>query len=108
MLQFGCHLLVYVGILALFSSLSIAWTIPILGLGTSPPPAALITTDISPQCVDANNGTYLCCAATFNGGFPLVADAADLAGYQLPANTVNGIVCKWHRPRRDVRYAEKC
>jgi hypothetical protein len=76
------------------TSITQAWTIGIGGLGTPPPPAVLVTTDISPQCTGTNNGTYLCCAATFDGGNPIVATAAAVAGYQLPANTVNGIVCE--------------
>lgn len=72
-----------------------AWTIPIGGVGTSPPPSFLLTTDISPQCVDVNNGTYLCCETTVNGGNEAVQLAADLAGYQLPANTVNGVLCEY-------------
>jgi hypothetical protein len=97
MLQFQSRLLFYAFFLiALLSSLSGAipsWTLPD-GLGTDPPPAILLTDDISPQCEAVNKGTYLCCAATFDGGFPLVADAAKAANYQLPANTVNGIICK--------------
>jgi hypothetical protein len=98
MLQFCYARLFYISFLiALLSSLTGAipkgWTLP-LGLGAAPPPSILLTTDISPQCETINNGTYLCCATTVNGGFPLVADAASLARYQLPANTANGIVCK--------------
>lgn len=77
-----------------FSALSLAWTIPILGLGAGSPPAALLTTDISPQCANVNSGTYLCCASAVQGGNPLVVALATTAGYQLPANTVNGLECK--------------
>ncbi|EPS40244.1 hypothetical protein H072_5933 [Dactylellina haptotyla CBS 200.50] len=70
-----------------------AWTIPILGLGTPPPPEALRTTDISPQC-SANNGTYMCCHATFDGGNPIVKKVTDKVHYILPANTVNGYLCE--------------
>lgn len=81
-------------IAALFSALSLAWTISFLGLGAGPPPAFLLTTDISPQCVNTNNGTYLCCASAVQGGDPLVVALSAAAGYQLPANTVNGLECK--------------
>jgi hypothetical protein len=72
-----------------------AWSIPIGGLGTSPPPSFLLTTDISPQCAAVNNGTYLCCQETVNGGVEAVQLAADLAGYELPAGTVNGVLCEY-------------
>src|SRR5438045_2584410 len=75
-----------------------AWTIPIGGVGTSPPPSSLLTTDISPQCSDVNNGTYLCCETSVNGGNAAVQLAADAAGYQLPANTVNGVLCELTPP----------
>jgi len=81
-------------VVALLSALSLAWTVPILGLGADPPPEALLTTDISPECVNVNNGTYLCCSSAVQGGDPIVVALADAAGYQLPANTVNGIECK--------------
>ncbi|KAK6538859.1 hypothetical protein TWF694_010419 [Orbilia ellipsospora] len=69
------------------------WTLPFLGLGTPPPPPALQTTDISPQC-GVNNGTYLCCDATFNGGAAIIKGVTtDRLGYQLPANTLNGYLC---------------
>lgn len=97
MSQFRSSRFLCVSFLIVFlSSLSGAipqWTLP-LGLGIPPPPSILLTTDISPQCKNTNNGTYLCCATTVNGGFPLVAAAAKLADYELPANTVNGIVCE--------------
>ena len=97
MLQFHSRRLLYVSFLiaflSTFSDAAPQWTLP-LGLGASPLPPILLTTDISPQCETINNGTYLCCATTVNGGFPLVVDAANLAGYELPANTVNGILCK--------------
>jgi hypothetical protein len=72
-----------------------AWTVPILGVGTSPPPSFLLTTDISPQCAAVNKGTYLCCEASVNGGNAAVQLAANLAGYELPANTVNGVLCEY-------------
>jgi hypothetical protein len=75
-----------------------AWTVPIGGVGTSPPPAFLLTTEISPQCTAVNNGTYLCCETSVNGGNAAVQLAADIAGYQLPANTVNGVLCEYYFP----------
>jgi hypothetical protein len=72
-----------------------AWTWPIGGVGTSPPPSFLLTTEISPQCVAVNNGTYLCCETSVNGGNAAVQLAADIAGYELPANTVNGVLCEY-------------
>jgi hypothetical protein len=81
-------------VVALFSALSLALTVPILGLGADPPPSFLLTTDISPQCVNTNNGTYLCCASAVQGGDPLVVALSTAADYQLPANTVNGLECK--------------
>jgi hypothetical protein len=81
-------------VVALFSALSLTLTIPFLGLGANPPPSFLLTTDISPQCVGTNNGTYLCCSSAVQGGDPLVVALATAAHYQLPANTVNGLECK--------------
>jgi hypothetical protein len=72
-----------------------AWTVPILGVGTSPPPSFLLTTDISPQCAAVNKGTYLCCEASVNSGNAAVQLAADIAGYELPANTINGVLCEY-------------
>ena len=80
---------------------SVASALPILplleeipGLGTEPPPEFLLTTEISPQCAAKNKGTYLCCSAAVDGGNPIVAGLANAAHYTLPANTVNGLVCK--------------
>lgn len=81
-------------LLATIPSFTLAWTIPILGLGAAPPPSAILTTDISPQCANVNNGTYLCCSSAVQGGDPIVVSLATAAGYQLPANTVNGVECK--------------
>jgi hypothetical protein len=81
-------------VVALFSALSLTWTIPYLGLGADPPPSFLLTTDISPQCVDTNNGTFLCCSSAVQGGDPIVVALATAAGYQLPSGTVNGLECK--------------
>ncbi|KAF3909565.1 hypothetical protein AA313_de0205344 [Arthrobotrys entomopaga] len=85
------------------SAWPISWTIPFLGLGTRPPPAEIRTTDISPQC-SANNGSYLCCAATFDGGIvaPLVGNTT-LVDYQLPANTLNGFGCSKKCDQTSVR-----
>jgi hypothetical protein len=95
MLSFTSRLLFFLGLaVGLFSALSLAWTIPILGLGANPPPSALLTTDISPQCANTNKGTYICCSSAVQGGNPLVVALATTAGYQLPANTVNGLECK--------------
>src|SRR5947209_4543025 len=89
------RLFFYLSLVAtLFSAPSFTWTIPILGLGADPPPSFLLTTDISPQCVNTNNGTYLCCASAVQGGDPVVVALSTAAGYQLPANTVNGLECK--------------
>src|SRR5947209_3612187 len=81
------------GLVALFSTPSFSWTLP-LGLGTPTPPSFLLTTDISPQCVKINNGTELCCSTAVQGGAPVVVALSTAAGYQLPANTVNGLECK--------------
>jgi hypothetical protein len=72
-----------------------AWTVPIGGLGTSPPPSFLLTTETSPQCAAVNKGTYLCCETSVNGGNAAVQLAAKVAGYELPANTVNGVLCEY-------------
>lgn len=82
---------------SLFSPLTPAYTIPgtditIPNIADAPPPE-LFTTVHSPQCKDINYGTYLCCSAMFDGGNPAVATVAELAGYKLPKNTVNGILC---------------
>jgi hypothetical protein len=78
----------------LFSASSLAWTNPVPGLGTNPPPSFLLTTDISPKCIDINNGTDLCCSSAVQGGDPIVAGLSALVDYQLPASTVNGLECK--------------
>jgi hypothetical protein len=81
-------------VVTLFSAPSLTWSVPIAGLGTAPPPSFLLTTDISPQCVDINNGTELCCSSAVQGGDPIVVALAAAIGEQLPANTVNGLECK--------------
>jgi hypothetical protein len=79
--------------LSAISAVSFAQIQPIPTFLNEPPPD-LITTDISPECVDINNGTLLCCDASLAGDQPEIEYLAAIEGYPLPVNDVNGIGCK--------------
>ena len=67
--------------------------VPLLGdlAGTGTPP--LMTTEHSPECLNVNQGTIMCCEETLNGGNLIVETLSTLAGYDLSKDTVNGIEC---------------
>jgi hypothetical protein len=61
------------------------------------PPEAILTTDISPECEDKNNGTLVCCGQEVNGGTFPVAELAEYCHYPLPDDTINGVIdCASH------------
>jgi len=57
---------------------------------TQPP---LMTTDHSPECLDINQGTLLCCHTTLDGGNEAVQLLAHIADYTLTKDTINGFIC---------------
>jgi len=79
---------------ALFSALSLIWTIPVLGVVVDSPPSFLLTTDVSPECAGINSGKYLCCAVAVQGDSELVIELSNSVGSQPPQNSVNGLQCK--------------
>jgi len=54
-----------------------------------------MTTDHSPECLNINQGTLLCCQATLDGGNEVVQLLAHAAGYTLTKDTINGFVCTY-------------
>lgn len=61
------------------------------------PPEFLVTTttpEEQPQCADVNQGTLLCCDASFSGDQQVVLDLAECVDYPLNHNAVNGFECK--------------
>ena len=60
----------------------------LVGNGVEPLP----TTVHSPECADLNNGTYVCCQSTFNGGMPIIEEASALTDYPITKNTINGLI----------------
>ncbi|KAK1767297.1 hypothetical protein QBC33DRAFT_64815 [Phialemonium atrogriseum] len=65
----------------------------LLALGASPPPPILRTTHPSPQCAAINQGQLMCCRATVAGDIQLVVWLAELYGYNLNPNDINGLNC---------------
>jgi hypothetical protein len=61
--------------------------------GNGKPPLA--TSIHSPECVNLNGGTYVCCESTFNGGLPLVEALSEATDYPITPDTINGFVCKF-------------
>ena len=57
------------------------------------PPQSIVTTDISPECANLNQGTRLCCESTLDGDVPLVVELATIIGYRLATGSINGIYC---------------
>jgi hypothetical protein len=49
---------------------------------------------VSPECKPINSGQHLCCAMTITGDQPIVVSLAQLVGYDLNPNDVNGLACK--------------
>ncbi|KAK7923494.1 hypothetical protein PG985_007565 [Apiospora marii] len=62
-------------------------------LGNAPPPKLLWTPSPSPQCAAVNGGELQCCRGALAGDQPLVVFLAQLYGYRLNPNDVNGLVC---------------
>ncbi|KAE8446319.1 hypothetical protein EG329_012066 [Mollisiaceae sp. DMI_Dod_QoI] len=62
--------------------------IPLL---STPPPAALMTTQPSPECASVNHGALLCCQSSFQGDIPIFVQLAPLVAYQLNPNSINCI-----------------
>ncbi|TAQ83154.1 hypothetical protein B7494_g8524 [Chlorociboria aeruginascens] len=59
------------------------------------PPDFLKTIIHSPQCAATNNGTLMCCDGLINGDLPIVKSLADLVGYHLDPNSINGLSCSY-------------
>ncbi|KAI1349020.1 hypothetical protein F5Y01DRAFT_195509 [Xylaria sp. FL0043] len=65
-------------------------------IGNSDPPDFLSTPDPSPECATergGNGGQLQCCRATVAGDLPVVVDLADVIGYKLNPNDINGVIC---------------
>lgn len=65
-------------------------------LGNAPPPKLLWTPRPSPQCAAVNGGELQCCRGALAGDQPLVVFLAQLYGYRLNPNDVNGLVCEYY------------
>lgn len=64
-------------------------------LGNAPPPKLLWTPRPSPQCAAVNGGDLQCCRGALAGAQLLVVFLAQLYGYRLNPNDVNGLVCEY-------------
>ncbi|KAK9413365.1 hypothetical protein SUNI508_02564 [Seiridium unicorne] len=62
-------------------------------VGNAPPPTLLWTPDPSPECAAINQGELQCCRGALAGDQPLVVFLAEVYGYKLNPNDVNGINC---------------
>ncbi|KAI8628116.1 hypothetical protein F5Y19DRAFT_153904 [Xylariaceae sp. FL1651] len=65
-------------------------------IGNFQPPEILWTPHPSAECATSNGGNggeLQCCRATVAGDLPLVVFLAEIYGYQLNPNDVNGLVC---------------
>ncbi|KAK7941362.1 uncharacterized protein PG986_013749 [Apiospora aurea] len=78
---------------ALISGLTDATKTLLGNLGNAPPPKLLWTPRPSPQCAAVNGGELQCCRGALAGDQPLVVFLAQLYGYKLNPNDVNGLVC---------------
>ncbi|KAK6065493.1 hypothetical protein SCUP234_12535 [Seiridium cupressi] len=58
-------------------------------------PTLLWTPDPSPECAAINQGELQCCRGALAGDQPLVVFLAEVYGYKLNPNDVNGINCEW-------------
>ncbi len=66
-------------------------------IGNGEPPEFLTTPDPSPECakeVGGNGGQLQCCRVTVAGDLPIVVFLADVIGYNLNPNDINGVICK--------------
>ncbi|KAH9904309.1 hypothetical protein F4778DRAFT_789894 [Xylariomycetidae sp. FL2044] len=66
----------------------------VANIGNAPPPSIAWTPDPSPACAAVNGGELQCCQGTLAGDLPLVVFLAELYGYELNPNDVNGISCQ--------------
>ncbi|KAK8120442.1 hypothetical protein PG999_004562 [Apiospora kogelbergensis] len=62
-------------------------------IGNAPPPKLIWTPRPSPQCAAVNGGELQCCRGALAGDQPLIVFLAQLYGYNLNPNDVNGLVC---------------
>ncbi|KAI0903295.1 hypothetical protein F4824DRAFT_185129 [Ustulina deusta] len=65
-------------------------------IGNGEPPEFLTTPDPSPECakeVGGNGGQLQCCRVTVAGDLPIVVFLADVIGYNLNPNDINGVIC---------------
>ncbi|KAI0148649.1 hypothetical protein GGR57DRAFT_237633 [Xylariaceae sp. FL1272] len=65
-------------------------------IGNFQPPALLWTPQPSPECAiskGGNGGQLQCCRAIVAGDQPIVVFLAEIYGYLLNPNDVNGLVC---------------
>ncbi|KAI1822228.1 hypothetical protein F4861DRAFT_412544 [Xylaria intraflava] len=71
--------------------------ISLLGnVGNFEPPPLIYTPHPSPQCEKSNGGNggeLQCCRDTIAGDLPIVVFLAEIYGYNLNPNDVNGLVC---------------
>ncbi|KAK7968922.1 hypothetical protein PG988_007995 [Apiospora saccharicola] len=81
--------------LGLISGLTDATKTLLGNLGNAPPPKLLWTPKPSPQCAAVNGGELQCCRGALAGDQPLVVFLAQLYGYKLNPNDVNGLVCEY-------------
>ncbi|KAI0508818.1 hypothetical protein F5B22DRAFT_649715 [Xylaria bambusicola] len=67
-------------------------------LGNGDPPKILWTPNPSPECakeVGGNGGELQCCRVTIAGDLPIVVFLAEIYGYNLNPNDVNGVICEF-------------
>ncbi|KAK8096337.1 uncharacterized protein PG998_014205 [Apiospora kogelbergensis] len=62
-------------------------------IGNAPPPKLIWTPRPSSQCAAVNGGELQCCRGALAGDQPLIVFLAQLYGYNLNPNDVNGLVC---------------
>ncbi|KAI0425469.1 hypothetical protein F5Y09DRAFT_100052 [Xylaria sp. FL1042] len=65
-------------------------------IGNSDPPELLFTSEPSPECatkLGGNGGHLQCCRAAVAGDLPIVVFLADVIGYNLNPNDINGVIC---------------
>ncbi|GAP90637.1 hypothetical protein SAMD00023353_4800470 [Rosellinia necatrix] len=65
-------------------------------IGNADPPKIIWTPNQSPECAKSkggNDGQLQCCRAAVAGDLPIVVFLANIYGYHLNPNDVNGLVC---------------
>ncbi|KAK5625315.1 hypothetical protein RRF57_001031 [Xylaria bambusicola] len=66
-------------------------------IGNGDPPQILWTPNPSPECakdVGGNDGELQCCRVTIAGDLPIVVFLAEIYGYNLNPNDINGVICE--------------